>query len=61
MRTNEEVYRKYQELDSVTIIKTPRLKWLGHVYRMEDNKEPKRTLQGITGVEEGEETQERGG
>jgi hypothetical protein len=27
MRTNEEVYRIYQELDLVTIIKTSMLKW----------------------------------
>jgi hypothetical protein len=38
MRTNEEVYRIYQELDLVTIIKTLRLKWLGHVNRMEDHR-----------------------
>jgi hypothetical protein len=49
MRTNEGVYRIYQELDLVTIIKTSRLKWLGHVNRMEDHREPKRVLQGIPG------------
>jgi hypothetical protein len=37
-----EVYRIYQAVDLVTIIKTLRLKWLGHVNRMEDHKEPKR-------------------
>jgi hypothetical protein len=49
MRTNEEVYRIYQELDLVTIIITSRLKWLGNVNRMEDHREPKRVLQGIPG------------
>jgi hypothetical protein len=44
IRTNEEVYRIYQEMDLVTIIKTLRLKWLGHVNRMEDHREPKRAL-----------------
>jgi hypothetical protein len=41
MRPNEKVYRIYQELDLVTIIKTSRLKWLGHVNRMEDLRKPK--------------------
>jgi hypothetical protein len=49
IRTNEEVYRIYKEMDLVTIIKTLRLKWLGHVNRMEDHGEPKRALQGIPG------------
>jgi hypothetical protein len=39
----------YKEMDLVTIIKTLRLKWLGHVNRMEDHREPKRVLQGIPG------------
>jgi hypothetical protein len=38
-RTNQEVYRTYQELDLVTVIKAWRLKWLGHVSRMEDHKQ----------------------
>jgi hypothetical protein len=49
MSTNEEVYRIYQELDLVTIIKTSRLKWLGYVNIMEDHREPKGVLQGIPG------------
>jgi hypothetical protein len=44
IRKNEEVYRIYKEMDLVTIIKTLRLKWLGHVNRMEDHREPKRAL-----------------
>jgi hypothetical protein len=49
IRTNEEVYRIYQELDLGTIIKALRQKWLGHVNRMEDHREPKRALQSISG------------
>jgi hypothetical protein len=49
MRTNEEMYRICQELDLVTIIKTSKLKWLDHVKRMEDHREPKRALQIISG------------
>jgi hypothetical protein len=49
IRTNEEVYRIHKEMDLVYIIKTLRLKWLGHVNRMEDHREPKRALQGIPG------------
>jgi hypothetical protein len=49
IRTNEEVYRIYKEMDLVTVIKTLRRKWLGHVNRMEDHREPKRVLQGIPG------------
>jgi hypothetical protein len=45
MRTNEEVYRIYQELDLVTVIRTSRLKWLSHANRMEDHREPKTALQ----------------
>jgi hypothetical protein len=44
MKTNEKMYRIYQELDFVTIIKTSRLKWLSHVNRMEDNRELKRVF-----------------
>jgi hypothetical protein len=36
MRINKEAYRIYQELDLVTIIKTSRLKWLGHINRMKE-------------------------
>jgi hypothetical protein len=39
---NAEVCRMYQELDLVTIIKTLRLKWLGHVNRKEDRSQRER-------------------
>jgi hypothetical protein len=41
MRINEVVYRIYKELDLITIIKSLRLKKLGHVNRMEDHRQPK--------------------
>jgi hypothetical protein len=49
MRTDKEVYRIYQEEDLITVIKTSRLKWIGHVNRMEDHGETKRELQGFPG------------
>jgi hypothetical protein len=61
MRTEEEVCRIYQELDLVTIIKTLRLNWLGHVNRMEDHREPKRVLQDIPRGGRRRGKQERGG
>jgi len=36
-RCNEELYRLYDETDLVTIIKITRLRWAGHVMRMQDN------------------------
>jgi hypothetical protein len=56
MRTNETVYRIHQELDLVTVIKTSRLKWLDHVNRMEDHRQP-----ATAGVAKGEQNRERGG
>jgi Tfp pilus assembly protein PilZ len=57
IKTNE-VYRIYQELDLVTLIKTLRLKLLGHVNRIEDHRECCRVF---LGVGEEEEIQEKGG
>ena len=34
---NEELYRLYDEADLVTTIKITRLRWAGHVMRMQDN------------------------
>jgi hypothetical protein len=48
MRTNE-VYRIYQKLELVTVIKTSKLKWLRHVNRKEDHRESKRAVHGIAG------------
>jgi hypothetical protein len=36
-RYNEELYRLYDETDLVTIVRITRLKWAGHIVRMQDN------------------------
>jgi hypothetical protein len=36
-RYNEEVYRLYDETDLVTTIRITRLRWAGHIVRMQDN------------------------
>jgi len=36
-RYNEELYRLYDETDLVTTIKITRLRWAGHILRMQDN------------------------
>jgi hypothetical protein len=36
-RCNEELYRLYDEADLVTTIKITRLRWTGHIVRMQDN------------------------
>jgi hypothetical protein len=46
-RTNEEVKQLYGELDIVTEIKKGRLRWLGHVARMSDERVVKRLYQNI--------------
>jgi hypothetical protein len=38
IRTNKELMALYQELDTVTEIKKARLKWLGHVERMSEDR-----------------------
>jgi len=53
-RTNEEVRQLYRELDIVTEIKKGRLRWLGHVERMSEERVVKRlyqnTLEGSRSV-----------
>ena len=44
-RTNEEVRQLYGELDIVTEIKNGRLRWLGHVERMGEERVVKRLYQ----------------
>ena len=44
-RTNEEVRQLYGELDIVTEIKKGRLRWLGHVERMSEERGVKRLYQ----------------
>jgi hypothetical protein len=36
-RYNDELYRLYDEIDLVTAIRISRLRWAGHIVRMEDN------------------------
>jgi hypothetical protein len=36
-RYKEELYRLYDEVDLVTAIRISRLRWAGHIVRMEDN------------------------
>jgi len=36
-RYNEELYRLYDETDLVTTIRITRLRWAGHIVRMQDN------------------------
>ena len=46
IRYNIELYRIYNEIDVVKRIKVQRLRWLGHVARMDDNAPPKRIALG---------------
>jgi hypothetical protein len=36
-RYNEELYRLYDETDLVTTVRITRLRWAGHIVRMQDN------------------------
>jgi hypothetical protein len=46
IRTNAELQELYGEQDLVAVIKKGRLRWLGHMERMDDNRVPKRVLYG---------------
>jgi hypothetical protein len=37
LRYNEELYHPYDEIDLVITIKITRLRWAGHIVRMQDN------------------------
>ena len=36
-RYNEELYRVYDETDLVTTVRIARIRWAGHIVRMQDN------------------------
>jgi hypothetical protein len=42
---NHELYTMYQNPDLATIVKSHRLRWAGHVVRMEQNRYPKKVLE----------------
>ena len=44
-RFNDELYDIYNDVPVVRRIKTQRLRWLGHVQRMNDNDVPKKILE----------------
>ena len=46
IRTNKELYDLYGEVNLLTAIKIQRLKWLGHVQRMLDERGPRKALNG---------------
>jgi hypothetical protein len=49
IRTNIELQELYGERNMVAFIKKGRLRWLGHLERMDDNRVPKRVLYGRPG------------
>jgi hypothetical protein len=44
IRTNKELMVLYQELDMVAEIKKARLRWLGHIERMSEDRVIKKTV-----------------
>jgi hypothetical protein len=46
IRHNEEINTLLKGEDIVRFMKSQRIRWLGHVERMEDNTTPKRMLKG---------------
>ena len=44
IKYNNELYILYRESDTVTYIKINRLKWAGHVIRMEEQSDTRRVL-----------------
>ena len=44
IKTNAELITKYKSQDIVTVIKTQRLEWLGHVIRMNETRSVKKIL-----------------
>ena len=46
IRTNEELYQLYQKPDIIKEIKSKRLRWLGHVERMPEDRAAKKVWKG---------------
>ena len=46
LRYNNELYQIYKEIPVSKFIRIQRLRWAGHVMRMEDGRNPKRALLG---------------
>lgn len=46
IRYNHELYNMYSEPNIAKVVKLGRLRWLGHVERMEETRPPKRLLEG---------------
>jgi hypothetical protein len=46
IRYNKEIHALLKGEDAVRFIKSQRLRWLGHVERIEDNAMPKRMIKG---------------
>ena len=44
MRMNHELYELYADIDIVRRVKIQRLRWLGHIARMDDNAPAKKTF-----------------
>ena len=47
IKYNNELYTLYKESDTVTYIKINRLKWAGHVIRMEEQSATRRVLVAV--------------
>jgi hypothetical protein len=50
IRSNKELADLYEETDLEMVIKTLRLRWLAHIFRMEEQRDPKKALEGKPGV-----------
>jgi hypothetical protein len=49
IRTNDEVYKLFGELELIAEVKTRRLQYLGHVVRLEEDGVPKKILDRYPG------------
>ena len=52
-RYNRELEQLYNEPNIVNIIKPSRLRWVGHVLRMDDNELPKKNILTNLGGQQG--------